>query len=71
MKNKYLGTFLIWMAGLIAVGYSGYKMLTGTGQRMAYDQMIDDLDTGDTCVMTKKDGKPLFVRKIDVNSDSQ
>lgn len=71
MKSKYLGIFLIWMGGLAAIGYAGYKMLTGAGQNMAYDRMVDDLDTGDTCVMTKKDGKPLFVRKVDIKSDSQ
>lgn len=71
MKGKYLATFLIWIGGLGVIGYTGFKMLTGAGQNMAYDKIVDELDGGETCVMTKRDGKPLFVRKVDVKSDSQ
>ncbi len=60
--------FLVWMAGVTALGVLGFDMISKAGASAAYDQMLKDFDSGQTCVMTKPNGQPVFVRKVDIDA---
>jgi len=60
MKNKYW----LWMIGVNILGIIGYKLLTSVGASKAYDFIADEIDTGDTVIMTKSDGTTVVVKKV-------
>lgn len=70
MKNKK-GMFLLWAAFVGAVTYIGYKGLTSLGADMAYDKIVEDLDTDQTVIMDKPNGGHIFVRKVDIDKENK
>lgn len=70
MTTKKNFMFLLWMGIVGALGYAGWNLLTKTGAGMAYDRMVKDLDSGETCIMDKPNGEVIFVRKVNVQDDS-
>lgn len=56
--------FWLWMIGINILGITGYKILTGFGAAKNYEFITNELDTGDTIIMTKPDGTTIAVKKI-------
>lgn len=62
--GKHKKALILWFIGVNALGYIGYKIFSSFGASKAYDVIVNELDTGDTVIMTKTDGDVVAVKKV-------
>lgn len=62
--NKRKKSLLLWFLGVNVLGYVGYKLFSSSGECKAYDTIAEEIDKGDTVIMTKSNGKVVVVKKV-------